>query len=128
MGQGGPKTNVRLVGPMWVVKDAPGTREYLAFYQGAVDKGWIFSDPRAAKGSPGQARAIAQMYKQLAEAGGMPYVTDMEIKMEGEGPMAAMLAKMGGMTMSTTVESVAVGALADELFAAPAGYKLNARK
>ena len=58
----------------------------------------------------------------------MPYVTDMEIKMEGEGPMAAMLAKMGGMTMSTTVESVAVGALADELFAAPAGYKLNARK
>ena len=127
-GQGGPQMTVRLVGPMWVVKDAPGTSEYMAFYRAAVDKGWIFSDPRAAKGSPGQAKAMAEMYKQLAETGGVPYLTDMQIKMEGEGPMAGMLAKMGGMSMTTTVESVDAGALSDELFAPPAGYKLNARK
>jgi hypothetical protein len=91
---------VRLVGPVWVVKDAPGTRDFLAFYRAAVDKGWIFSDPRAAKGSPG----------------------------DGEGPMAAMIAKMGGMSATTIVQSVATDPLADDLFAAPAGYKLNSRK
>jgi hypothetical protein len=127
-GSGGPKMTVRLVGPMWVVKDAPGTAEYAAFYKAAVEKGWIFSDPRAAKGSPGQAKAMAQMQKQLAETGGVPYETEMQLKMEGEGPMAAMMAKMGGMTMTTTTQSVETGALADDLFVPPAGYKLNARK
>ena len=127
-GPTGPKMTVKLVGPMWVVKDAPGTREYMAFYKAAVDKGSIFSDPRAAKGSPGQAKAMAQMYKQLAETGGVPYETEMQIKMDGEGPMAAMMAKMGGMTMTTSVQSVETGALADDLFTPPAGYKLNARK
>jgi hypothetical protein len=127
-GPGGPKMTVRLVGPMWVVKDAPGTAEYAAFYKAAVEKGWIFSDPRAAKGSPGQAKAMAQMQKQLAETGGVPYETEMQLKLEGEGPMAAMMAKMGGMTMTTTTQSVETGTLADDLFAPPAGYKLNARK
>jgi hypothetical protein len=100
LGEGGPKMTVRLVGPVWVVKDAPGTRDFLAFYRAAVDKGWIFSDPRAAKGPPG----------------------------DGEGPMAAMIAKMGGMSATTIVQSVATDPLADDLFAAPAGYKLNSRK
>jgi hypothetical protein len=127
-GPTGPKMTVKLIGPMWVVKDAPGTREYMAFYKAAVDKGWIFSDPRAAKGSPGQAKAMAQMYKQLAETGGVPYETEMQIKMDGEGPMAAMMAKMGGMTMTTSVQSVDTGAIADDLFTPPAGYKLNDRK
>jgi hypothetical protein len=127
-GPGGPKIIVKMVGPMWVVKDAPGTREYLGFYRAAVEKGWIFSDPRAAKGSPGQAKAMAEIYKQLSETGGVPYQTDMQIKLDGEGPMAAMMAKMGGMTSSTVVESIITGPLADDLFAPPAGYKLNSRK
>ena len=35
----------------------------------------IFSDPRAAKGQPGQAKAMAEMYKQFAEIGGIAYET-----------------------------------------------------
>ena len=34
----------------------------------------------------------------------------MNIKMGGEGPMAAMMAKMGNMSMTTTVQSVETGA------------------
>ena len=41
-----------------------------------------------AKGSPGQAKAMAEMYKQLAATGGVPYETEMNIKMGGDGPMA----------------------------------------
>ena len=64
-GAGGMKMTITLSGPIWIVKGAPGTAEYLAFYKGAVEKGWIFSDPRGAKGNPGQAKAMAEMYRQL---------------------------------------------------------------
>src|SRR4029453_7572173 len=55
---------VTMTGTTWIVKNAPGTDDYVRFYKAAAEKGWIFSDPRAAKGSPGQARATTEMYKQ----------------------------------------------------------------
>jgi hypothetical protein len=121
-------TMVTLAGPVWIVKGAPGSKEYIDFYNAAVEKGFIFSDPRAAKAQPGQAKAMAQMYKQLADAGGIAYETEMQIKMGGSGPMAGILARLGNVTITSQIESVAVGPLADDLFAPPAGYKLNPRK
>ena len=117
-----------LIGPIWIVKGAPGTAEYLGFYKSAVDKGWIFSDPRGAKGNPGQAKAMAEMYRQLVSTGGIPYEQETNFKMGGEGPMAAAMAKMGNISMTQTVQSVETGALAADLFAAPAGYKLKEQK
>lgn len=119
---------VTLSGPVWIVPNAPGAADYARFYKAAVEKGWIFSDPRAAKAQPGQAKAMAEMYNQIAAIGGIPYETDMQIKMGGGGPMGAMLAKLGNVTMTTTTNAVEVGALADDLFAPPAGYKLTTKK
>ena len=127
-GESGMAMTVTLKGPMWIVKGAPGTKDYMAFYKGAVEKGWIFSDPRGAKGSPGQAKAMAEMYRQLASTGGVPYETNMTIAITGEGPMAAMMARMGGMSMTSTVQSIDTATLDDALFAPPAGYKLNPKK
>jgi hypothetical protein len=117
-----------LTGPTWIVKGAPGSAEYMAFYKNAVEKGWIFSDPNAAKAQPGQAKAFAEMYKQLAEAGGIAYETEAQMKMSGSGPMAGLFAKMGNVTMTTTVTDVTTDPLADDLFAPPAGYKLVNKK
>lgn len=125
---GGMKMTMNLTGVTWVVKGAPGTADYLAFYKAAAEKGWIFSDPRAAKGQPGQAKAMSQMYEQLGKLDGLPYATDMTMKASGEGPMAGLMAKMGNMTMTTTTESVDTAALSADLFAPPAGYKLNSKK
>ncbi len=119
---------VTLQGPMWIVKGAPGTADYIRFYKAAVEKGWIFGDPRGAKAQPGQAKAMAEMYRQLAETGGIAYETDMQVKMGGDGPMAGLLAKMGNLNMTTVVDSVDTAALADELFAPPVGYKLSPKK
>lgn len=119
---------VTLQGPVWIVPNAPGAADYGRFYKAAVEKGWIFSDPRAAKAQPGQAKAMAEMYNQIASIGGIPYETDMQIKMGGGGPMGGMLAKLGNVTMTTTVDAVEVGPVADDLFAPPAGYKLNVKK
>jgi hypothetical protein len=126
---------VTLSGPVWIVKDAPGAAEYTAFYKAAAEKGWIFGDPRAAKGQPGQAKAMAEMYRQFAEIGGIAYESDIQIKMGMSGAsggpaglMGGMLAKMGNISTQTRVEDVQTGTLADDLFAPPAGYKLNSRK
>jgi hypothetical protein len=127
-GKGGMKMTVSLTGPMWIVKGAPGAADYMHFYKTAVEKGWFFTDPRAAKGQPGQAKAMAEMYRQLAATGGIPYEQEMNIKMGGDGPMASMMAKMGNVSMTTTVTSVEAGALADDLFAPPAGYKLKEQR
>lgn len=127
-GEKGMAMTVTISGPLWIVKGGPGAQEYLNFYKNAVDKGWFFSDPRAAKAQPGQAKAMAEMYRQMAATGGIPYEQVMNIKMSGEGQMAAMMAKMGNITSTTTVESVDTGALAADLFAVPAGYKVKEQK
>ena len=82
-----------LSGPIWIVKNAAGSADFARFYKAAVDKGWIFSDPRGAKAQPGQAKAMAEMYRQMANIGGIPYATDVQIKMSGSGPLAGILRK-----------------------------------
>ncbi len=124
----GMEMTVNLTGPVWVVKGAPGTDDYLRFYKAAAERGWIFGDPRAAKGSIGQAKAMTEMYRQLAATGGVPYEIEMNIKMSGDGPMAAMMARMGNISMLTIVQSAETAQIADDVFVPPAGYKLNPKK
>lgn len=121
---------VTLSGPVWIVKGAPGSEDYIRFYLAAAKKGWVMSDPRAAKASPGPARAMTEMYRQLADAGGIAYQIDTQITMSASGsnPLGAILARMGNVTMATVVESVETAPLADDLFTVPAGYKLKERK
>jgi hypothetical protein len=124
----GMQMTVNLSGTTWVVKGAPGSADYAKFYMAAADKGFIFVDPRAAKGQPGQAKARAQMYRQMAATGGVPFETQMNIKMSGEGPMAGMMARMGNVEMLANTQSAESVQLADDMFAPPAGYKLNPKK
>jgi hypothetical protein len=122
---------ITLSGPVWIVKNAPGSADYARFYLAAAEKGWIFGDPRAAKGQPGQAKAMAEMYRKFAEIGGIPFEMDMQMKMGGGGsgnPIGGLLARMGNITMTTVVEDVQTAAVSDDLFTPPAGYKLNNRK
>lgn len=120
---------VNMTGPIWIVKNAPGSADYIRFYKAATEKAWVFTTPQSARGLPGPAKAMAEMYKQFADAGGIPYETDMEIKMSGgSGSMVRFLAKLGTMSMASTVDAVETTALADDLFAPPAGFKLNVKK
>ena len=111
-----------------IVEGAPGSADYGAFYAAAAEKGWIFSDPRAARAQPGQAKALASMYEQIAATGGIAYETDIEMKFSGSGPLAAVMARMGGTGITTSVTNVETGPLADDLFVPPADYKLNTER
>jgi hypothetical protein len=128
MGGGDMKMTLTMSGPVWIVKGAPGTADWANFYKQAADKGFIFGDPRAVKANPGQAKAMAEFYRQMAETGGIAYETEMTMKMDGSGPLAGLMAKMGGGSTTTTTTDVSAGTLADDLFAVPADYKLRERK
>jgi hypothetical protein len=121
---------ITMTGPVWMVKNAPGAADYNRFYKAAAEKGWIFGDPRAAKGQPGQAKAMAEMYRQFADIGGIAYEMDMQMKMGGGAgnPLGGMLARLGNVQMTTVVQDVQTSPLSDDLFAPPAGYKLNQKK
>jgi hypothetical protein len=124
----GMNMTVTLTGTTWIVKGAPGSADYQKFYTAAAERDFIFTDPRAAKAQPGQAKVRAQMYRQMAATGGVPYETQMNIKMSGEGPMAAMMSRVGNLEMLSTLQNAESAPLSDDMFAPPAGYKLNPKK
>jgi hypothetical protein len=124
----GMKMTVSLTGTTWIVKGAPGTADFQKFYTAAADKGFVFTDPRAAKAQPGQAKARTQMYRQMAATGGVPYEYLMNVKISGEGAMAGMMARMGNIEMTSSVQNAEVVQLSDDMFAPPADYKLNVKK
>lgn len=125
-GGGGAEMSMAITmgGPVWVSKEAPGFADFEAFYRAAADKGLFFTDPRAAKASPGQAKGMVELYRQMAKAG-VPLVSQMEIKFEGGGPMAGLMSKMGGANFVSTVTKITTDAIEDAKFEIPAGYKVK---
>jgi hypothetical protein len=128
MGGGEMKMTLNMSGPVWIVKGAPGSADWAHFYKQAADKGFVFGDPRAVKANPGQTKALTELYRKMADAGGIAYEMEMNMKMEGSGPLAGLMAKMGGGSTTTTTTDVSTAPLADDLFAVPAGTKLKERK
>lgn len=115
-----------LAGPICLVKNGPGAADFSAFYKAAAEKGLFFGDPRMAKAQPGQTKGMATMYREMA-ALGVPLSQEMNFKFEGTGAMAAMMAKMGGNSMTTEVVSISTDAIPDATFEVPEGYKIVKR-
>ena len=131
MALGGDATmTMVMTGPVFIAKGAPGSADYVAFYLAAAEKGFITSgDPRAAKGAPQQVKGMTALHKAIADTGGIPYFMEMSMKIEGAGPMAAMMNKMmGGSAFSQTVTAVTTDTIAATTFDVPAGYKLKDSK
>jgi hypothetical protein len=128
MGEGMDMTMV-MSGPVFIAKGAPGTDDFKRFYLAAAEKGFIASDPRAAKGAAQQTKGMTELYRAIAETGGIPYLMESGVKVEGGGPMAGMMSKMmGGAGFTQTITSVTTDAVAAEKFDIPADYKVKAEK
>jgi hypothetical protein len=121
------KMTMTISGPSYLSTTAPGAQDYAHFYQTAAEKGFFFGDPRAAKAQPGRARGMMQMYRDMATKG-IPLESVQTIKMSGSGPMAAIMSKMGGGEMQTTVTRISDETLDASLFEIPAGYKVKEQK
>lgn len=126
MGEGMSMT-MGMGGPMWLAVGAPGSADFSAFYKTAAQKGFFFTNAQQAKAQPAQAKGLAEMYKAVADLKGVVYEQVMDIKIKGEGPMAAMMSKMGSSSMTITATSVSTDDLPADMFAIPAGYKVKNR-
>jgi hypothetical protein len=124
---GGETLTMLMGGPVWIARSAPGAKEYAAFYKAAAQGGLFFETPQQARAPGGQAKGRTEMYRLLAETGGIPYVQEIQIRFEGSGTMAAMMNKMGGTSMTLTVTDVSTGAIPDGLFSVPADYTARTR-
>ncbi len=121
------KMTMNITGPAWLSTEAPGVQDYANFYAAAAEKGFFFGDPRGARANPGNARGMMQMYREMASKG-IPLESTQTMKMSGSGPMAGMLARLGGGEMSSTVTRISDETLDDSLFEIPAGYKVKEQK
>ena len=95
MQMGNSAMKMVMSGPQCLVKNGPGQADFVAFYRAAAEKG-IFLDAAQAKSRPAMAKAMTDMYKQMAELG-VPFATEMNIGIdagEAGGPMAEMMKKM----------------------------------
>jgi hypothetical protein len=120
---GNPMT-VTTSGPFCIVKNAPGKADYASFYTKAADRGFVISgDPRQAKAQPGQAKSMTELYRQMARLG-IPYALDMEFKIGGEGPMGALMGKLG-FGFTSTVTRVSTEPISDDFLAVPADYRVK---
>src|SRR5688500_7837062 len=109
-------------GSIWVAKSAPGVVELMAFNKAALSSGLLTAVSGVKPGQPG---GMEQLLNAAASAPGIPYLTEMTIEMQGEGPMVEALKQMGAMKMIQKVSSVSTDAVADDLFKLPAGYTIE---
>jgi hypothetical protein len=117
-----PPMTMVMTGPVCLSKTAPGHEDFRNFYLAAAEKGFIFTDPQAAKAQPGMAKAMQTMARKMAE-GGLPLSSDLNMTFEGDNPMAQMMKKMGGAKMTSEATKIETTALSDDIFAVQAGYK-----
>lgn len=128
MGEGMSMSMV-MSGPVFIAKGAPGTADFAKFYLAAAEKGFIANDPRAAKGAAQQTKGMTALYEAIAKSGGIPYMMETSVKMEGGGPMAGMMGKMmGGSSFTNTVTAVSTDPVPADTFEIPAGYKVKKEK
>jgi hypothetical protein len=116
-------TTMVMTGPVFIAKGAPGAEDYLRFYSGAAEKGFILSDPRQSKGPAGPGQSMTELYKAIVEAGGLPYAMELSVTVEGTSPMVAMIKKgMTGVLFSTVVTKVVTDDIQAGTFDVPTGY------
>ena len=122
----GEKIKLVISGLVCLAKNAPGHAEFAAFYKAGAKKGLFIGDPRSAKAQPGHAKGLASLYREMADLG-VPLAQEVNIRFEGTGPMASMMAKVGGSTLTTEVVAVSTQPIPDSTFEIPAGYRISKR-
>lgn len=124
MSTGQETVTLRMNGPVWASKSAPGAEEYAAFLQKAMAAGLVLGDPRAARAQPQQARGTSELLEKLGQAG-LPCGSDFQTSVEGGGPMAATMGRMGPSEMKVETASVSTTPIDPALFRIPKGYTVR---
>lgn len=112
---------LKMIGSVWTTKVGPAAAEYMEFQQLAV-KAELASV--LAGGMSGIATSSGLDLPALSSREGMPYLTEVNVSVEGTGPAADMMKQMGPMKITSTVTSVSTDPLPDDLFTLPSDFKI----
>lgn len=111
-----------MAGSMWVSKDVPGAKEYLAFQKASAASNML----AAASGASGvNIPGMDKVMKAMGSVEGMSYLTEMTMTIDGTGQIADMMKQMGAMKMTTRTTSVNTDTVSDDLFKVPEGYTIT---
>lgn len=109
-------------GSTWVAKAAPGASELAAFNKAAMASN-LFG---AMSGMPpGQSGGMDKLLAANASAPGIPYLSEVTMTFEGEGPVVAQMSAMGPMKVVQKVDSVSTADIPDDMFRVPEGYTIQ---
>jgi hypothetical protein len=116
--------DVRMVidGSMWIAKSGPGVSDFVAFQRAATEGNMAAAFGVVVPGQ--QAGGIDRLLKALSGTPGLPYLTELQLKVEGSGPMVDAMKQMGGMKVRNSVTSVSTEPISDDQFQIPADYKV----
>jgi hypothetical protein len=114
---------VRMVitGSVWVAKCGAGVADFVAFQKAAANANMAVALGGVVPGM--QAGGLDRLMKSLSEMPGIPYLSELQMNVEGTGPMVDAMKQMGTMKITSTVTEVSTTALGDDQFRIPADYK-----
>jgi hypothetical protein len=107
-------------GSFWIAKSAPGAAEWMAFNKAALESK-LLSAITGVGSQPG----MDKLLEASATAAGIPYLTEMTMRIEGTGPMVDAMKQMGDMKIVQKVTAVSTDPIAEDLFKLPAGYTIG---
>lgn len=113
--------NMAIDGSVWVAKKGPGAEEYAAFSKAAIDSNLASVLSGAAGG--GRNPGMERLMSVSSQAQGLPCLTEMNMTVEGSGPMADMLKQAGPVKTTVETTSISTDPLPADLFEVPADYK-----
>ncbi len=112
-------------GPVCISDEAPGRSTFESFYTTAANKGLFFGAPVG--GQTGHSKGMLELYRKMSELG-VALATDITVKMQGDGPMASAMGRLGNISVGSQVLELSEETLSDDLFEIPSGWKVKHQK
>ena len=109
-------------GSIWAAKSVPGAAEYQAFQKAAVEANLATILAGGVPGAP--SNGLDRVIKKFTAAEGIPYLTEVNMTLEGAGPAADMLKQTGAMKITSKVTAISTDPIAADLFVVPPDYKI----
>lgn len=113
-----------ITGSLWLAKTGPGAEEYLAFQKGAANLSSVLAG--VVMGPSKGVGGLDKLFSALADAPGVPYLTEVTMSIDGTGPLVDMLKQqISGLKLVQKTTSVSTDTLPDDLFKVPADYTMK---
>jgi hypothetical protein len=109
-------------GSIWAAKSAPGAAEYQAFQKAAIEANLATILAGGVPGTP--SNGMDRVMKKFTGAEGIPYLTEMNMTIQGAGTAADMMKQIGAMKLTSKVTSISTDAIPADMFVVPPDYKI----